>query len=629
MHKFVVSSILLATLILAGPANALHYRVTDLGTLGGSLCLPEHNFGSTVAFGYAINDAGQAAGGACVFTSSFDHVIRAFRWENGAMRNLGTLGERQSVANGINANGQVVGRSYDSLAGGTAFWTDPDGNLRSLAPVLGGFSAAFDINDSGRVVGLRGSPPNIAVWSAFAYDTVTGDVIDLPGLGGTFRSEARAINNTGTIVGAASTPSNAERHAVVWNGSAALDLGTLGGGDSVATAVNATGAVAGLSTTGRPSETHAFLWTAATGMRDLGALGRVTSLAFGIDDAGHVVGATQTESSFTPHAFIYWDGMHDLNDFISAGSGWLLVEARAINASGQIVGFGIRDGHERAFLLTPEDTTPPSDTTAPTLDVPEDIITGLSSPEGAVVTFTVTATDPDDEASTPTCSPASGSVFPVGTTLVMCSSIDTNGNVGTASFRVSVDGTPPLLTVFDFRVEATDATGATVDYQFTASDDFDPNPSVACTPAPGSRFPIGETTVACVASDVYGNVGAPQSFVLTVVPQLRLGLTLAPFGMVVPQTGAVTVQGTVTCGRPAEVDVSGELVQKRSDQTGVSFFGVHVSCVPPVTTWMAAAQAIDGTVRPGRVYVRANAVNCDFTCQVAPAEREVVLTGRP
>ena len=42
----------------------------------------------------------------------------------------------------------------------------------------------------------------------------------------------------------------------------------------------------------------------------------------------------------------------DLNSLIPASSGWVLTEARGINESGQIVGTGVLNGQERAFLLT-------------------------------------------------------------------------------------------------------------------------------------------------------------------------------------------------------------------------------------------------------------------------------------
>ena len=45
--------------------------------------------------------------------------------------------------------------------------------------------------------------------------------------------------------------------------------------------------------------------------------------------------------------------MHDLNDSIPPGSGWLLETARGINDAGQIVGYGDHNGLVSAFLLTP------------------------------------------------------------------------------------------------------------------------------------------------------------------------------------------------------------------------------------------------------------------------------------
>lgn len=45
--------------------------------------------------------------------------------------------------------------------------------------------------------------------------------------------------------------------------------------------------------------------------------------------------------------------MRNLNRLIPANSGWQLTVARAINDAGQIVGDGILNGQQRAFLLTP------------------------------------------------------------------------------------------------------------------------------------------------------------------------------------------------------------------------------------------------------------------------------------
>jgi outer membrane protein assembly factor BamB len=78
-----------------------------------------------------------------------------------------------------------------------------------------------------------------------------------------------------------------------------------------------------------------------------------------------------------------------------------------------------------------------SDHTVPTLSFPGTVTARGTSQSGGIVTFTVTATDPDDTA-TATCSPPSGSVFPIGVTTVSCTATDTAGNTATGSFLVVV-----------------------------------------------------------------------------------------------------------------------------------------------------------------------------------------------
>jgi outer membrane protein assembly factor BamB len=78
-----------------------------------------------------------------------------------------------------------------------------------------------------------------------------------------------------------------------------------------------------------------------------------------------------------------------------------------------------------------------SDQTPPVLSLPATVTARGTSQSGGVVTFTVSATDPDDTA-TATCSPPSGSVFPVGVTTVTCTATDSAGNTAIDSFLVVV-----------------------------------------------------------------------------------------------------------------------------------------------------------------------------------------------
>jgi hypothetical protein len=83
------------------------------------------------------------------------------------------------------------------------------------------------------------------------------------------------------------------------------------------------------------------------------------------------------------------------------------------------------------------------DTEPPVITCPANI-TRSNDPGvcGAVATFTATARD-NCSGVTVSCTPPSGSSFPVGTTTVTCSATDTSGNTSTCSFTVTVNDTEP------------------------------------------------------------------------------------------------------------------------------------------------------------------------------------------
>jgi outer membrane protein assembly factor BamB len=78
-----------------------------------------------------------------------------------------------------------------------------------------------------------------------------------------------------------------------------------------------------------------------------------------------------------------------------------------------------------------------ADHTPPALSLPATVSARGTSQSGGVVTFTVSATDPDDTA-TVTCSPPSGAVFAIGVSTVNCIATDTAGNTASGSFLVVV-----------------------------------------------------------------------------------------------------------------------------------------------------------------------------------------------
>src|SRR5207302_431371 len=137
------------------------------------------------------------------------------------------------------------------------------------------------------------------------------------------------------------------------------------------------------------------------------------------------------------------------------------------------------------------------DTTPPVLTLPSDITTTSGSNAGTVVTYSASATDNTDGSITPSCTPASGSSFPVGTTTVTCTATDAHSNTAQKTFAVTivlVDATPPSLTGVppNSRREADGPAGSIVNYvPPTAIDDVDGPVPVACAPAFGKTFPLG------------------------------------------------------------------------------------------------------------------------------------------
>lgn len=158
-----------------------------------------------------------------------------------------------------------------------------------------------------------------------------------------------------------------------------------------------------------------------------------------------------------------------------------------------------------------EDVPQPVDTTAPTITA-----AGLdveATGPLTVVDYAVGATDPDDAVISTSCSPARGQAFPVGTTPIDCTAVDSNGNVGTATFDVVVhDTTGPAISVpfGSVAAEATSADGAAVDYAVSATDLVDGGVPVTCSTPPGATFPIGSTIVTCAATDTRGNGSLAQ-----------------------------------------------------------------------------------------------------------------------
>jgi hypothetical protein len=82
------------------------------------------------------------------------------------------------------------------------------------------------------------------------------------------------------------------------------------------------------------------------------------------------------------------------------------------------------------------------DTGAPIVTVPASLFVDATSPAGAAVSYSASASDLVDPTPSLGCLPASGSVFPIGITVVTCTATDDAGNAASSTFKVGVLGAP-------------------------------------------------------------------------------------------------------------------------------------------------------------------------------------------
>jgi alpha-tubulin suppressor-like RCC1 family protein len=197
--------------------------------------------------------------------------------------------------------------------------------------------------------------------------------------------------------------------------------------------------------------------------------------------------------------------------------------------------------------------------------VPADIWVPATSSAGACVFFM-----PPTSAwsTTVTCSPAPNTTFPIGSTPVTCTAYDAFGNsASTPPFNVHVfNPAPPVIASVPANITRTVAGPTAVTYATPIVLDQLDNPgscsscaappsaggppgppppcvpppvSATCTPASGSTFPLGTTTVSCTTTDAAGR-SAAASFTVTLLPQVNASCVGAPGAPVIVATPAGT-----------------------------------------------------------------------------------------
>ena len=203
-----------------------------------------------------------------------------------------------------------------------------------------------------------------------------------------------------------------------------------------------------------------------------------------------------------------------------------------------------------SFIVVIADRTPPR------IQVPNHnlIVANATNARGSVVDYNVSATDNVATNIHPICQPiASGQVFPIGNTTIVCTAKDNSNNTAKSSFIVVIaDRTPPRIQVPNHNLivaNATNARGSVVDYNVSATDNVATNIHPICQPiASGQVFPIGNTTIVCTAKDNSNNT-AKSSFVVVIADR-------TPPRIQVPNHNLIVANATNARGSVVDYNVS-------------------------------------------------------------------------
>jgi subtilisin-like proprotein convertase family protein len=324
-------------LVVENPAN---YQVVELPALPGAQS-------SDSAAALRLNDNGQVVG-----WSAVGGLPRAVVWDvNGSSPTVTALFNTRSMAFDINNRGQIVGHNNN-----TPFVYN-NGVSTNLGGVTGS-SYAMSINDSGEIVGAYDSDTSRFFYFNGSQQTVLNTVFYC----GLFPGEQRglAINSQGDVFGAGVDVSAGwprQSSAQVWANRANRTL--LSFNSLTADWLNRP-IVGGINNSGWVCVSHWYLpqnayfpilfnyRTSTTNSTFSAALAAGLpelrwSFARDLNDSSQVVGYGETFFGVVV-PYLYTDGKAYRLAELMVGSGISPVDVRAINATGDIVGYGTKPG---------------------------------------------------------------------------------------------------------------------------------------------------------------------------------------------------------------------------------------------------------------------------------------------
>jgi probable HAF family extracellular repeat protein len=348
-----------ATVMVASGAMP-HFIAIDLGTLGGPDAAPNTPGENISENGTVVATADTAAlnpfPGDPGCLSSPCHVNDAFEWRNGVMTDLGALHGYSAGIFELNGAGVGAGVSetgaLDPLTGApeTHAVISQHGRLIDLGTLGGYESWAMGINGRGQVSGYASnkipdpyahlfSPyPSATQWRATLWRN--GKPLDLGTLGGP-DSLGGLLDEKGQVAGESfinATPNPLTgvptMAPFLWQHGVMKDLGTLGGTFGNANWMNSRGEVVGQSNLAGDQSSHPFLWNGHR-LLDLGTLGGDNGVATWISDSGVVAGAADVPGSQAHDGFLWKNGV--MQELPPTG-GAPCSNAEAVNARGQAVG---------------------------------------------------------------------------------------------------------------------------------------------------------------------------------------------------------------------------------------------------------------------------------------------------